>query len=52
MTSGGVTTEERVFVSAGGDSVVMLKRENGTGSFVPYNLHRDGIGSTVAITKG
>lgn len=51
MTSAGVTTEDRVFVSAGGDPVVMLKRANGTGSFVPYYLHRDNIGSTVAITN-
>jgi RHS repeat-associated protein len=51
MTSGGATVEERVFVSAGGDPVAMLKRANGTGSFTPYYLHRDGIGSTIAITN-
>ena len=51
MTTGSVTLEERVFISAGGDPVVMLKRENGTGSFAPYYLHRDNIGSTVAITN-
>jgi RHS repeat-associated protein len=51
MTSAEVTTEDRVFVSAGGDPVVMLKRANGTGSFVPYYPHRDNIGSTVAITS-
>jgi RHS repeat-associated protein len=51
MTSGGATIEERVFVSAGSDPVVMLKRANGTGSFAPYYLHRDNIGSTVAITS-
>jgi len=51
MTSAGVTTEERVFVSASGDPVVILKRANGTGSFTPYYLHRDSIGSTVAITN-
>ncbi len=51
MTSGGATIEERVFVSAGSDPIVMLKRANGTGSFIPYYLHRDNIGSTVAITN-
>jgi RHS repeat-associated protein len=51
MTSGGATIEERVFVSAGSDPVVMLKRANGTGSFAPYYLHRDNLGSTVAITN-
>jgi len=45
------TVEERVYISAGGDPVVMLKRANGTGSFVPYYLHRDPIGSPVAITN-
>jgi len=40
-----------VYISAGGDPVVMLKRANGTGSFVPYYLHRDPIGSPVAITN-
>ena len=51
MTSGGATIEERVFVSAGSDPVVMLKRANGTGSFALYYLHRDNLGSTVAITN-
>jgi RHS repeat-associated protein len=51
MTPGSITLEERVFISAGGDPVVMLKRENGTGSFAPYYMHRDNIGSTVAITN-
>jgi RHS repeat-associated protein len=51
MTTGLVTLEERVFISAHGDPVVMLKRENGTGSFVPYYLHRDPIQSTIAITN-
>lgn len=51
MTSGGATIEERVFVSVGSDPIVMLKRANGTGSFTPYYLHRDNIGSTVAITS-
>jgi RHS repeat-associated protein len=40
-----------VFLSAGGDPVVMLKRANGTGSFTPYYLHRDSIGSTIAVTN-
>lgn len=51
MTSGGATIEERVFVSAGSDPVVMLKRANGTGNFTAYYLYRDSIGSTVAITN-
>jgi RHS repeat-associated protein len=51
MTSSGATIEERVFVSVGSDPIVMLKRANGTGSFTPYYLHRDNIGSTVAITS-
>jgi len=51
MTSGGATIEERVFVSVGSDPIVMLKRANGTGSFTPYYLHRDNLGSTVAITN-
>lgn len=52
MTSASATIEDRVYISAGGDPVVLLKRANGTGSFVPYYLHRDPIGSTVAITSG
>lgn len=51
MTTASSTIEDRVYISAGGDPVVLLKRANGTGSFVPYYLHRDPIGSTVAITS-
>ncbi len=42
--------EERLYISVGGTPVVMLKRLNGGGSYIPYYLHRDGLGSTVAIT--
>jgi RHS repeat-associated protein len=51
MNLSHATQEERLYISAGGGPVVMLKRQNGSGTYRPYYLHRDNLGSTVAVTN-